>query len=287
MLKIFISFLFISSAFSQQNQEEYKKMVEQLMKMKAENQTSSQNQFEALIKKTGGSVWVKPSEDSEFKSIDDSGYYPLDPDDTVKTGSDGYAEIYFSDRGMIKLSRNSELEIRTLEQDDSSVFLKIGALVAKFESKVKKKLFFKVNTPAAVCAVRGTEFAAEHSAFNKESSFGVFDEGELAVSSLDKDGKPSEEIKVEKNQEIVLSPQIKRLKTVRMSRLAKHKNLMTEVKKRFPLYKKRWRPMDFQRREKMRAALLKRKIKDSQEEETSAPDKKKPLNKHNRKKRGV
>ncbi len=288
MLKLVFLVLFAGFSHGQQNQQEYKQMVEQLMKMKAETaaQASAQTQqFEAVIRKSAGSVSVKSSQDEEFKTIEDSGYYPLDPDDTVKTGPDGYAEIYFSDRGMLKLSRNSELEIKALEQDDASVFLKIGALVAKFESKLKKKLLFKVHTPTAVCAVRGTEFAAEYSNFNKETAFGVFDEGELAVSPVDEEGKTLDEVKVEKGQEIVLSPQIKRLRTARLARLAKHRAMMGEVKKRFPLYKKRWRPMDFQRREKMRAALLKRKIRQQDDEQDAPPVKKSPR-KHKPAKRG-
>lgn len=264
---------------AQQNQEEYKKLVEQLMKMKAEGasaeQTASSNQFEAVLRKTAGTVSVKSSEDSEFKSVDDAGYYPLDPDDTVKTGTDGYAEIYFSDRGLVKLNRNSELEIGSLEQEDSSIFLKAGSLIAKFEKSLKKKFSLSLRTPTAVCAVRGTEFGAEYSLFNKESTFGVYDEGEIAVSQMDKEGKAGEEVKVDKGSEITLSPDTKRQRVVKLSRLAKYRPMLLEIRKRHPVYKKRWRPMDRARREKMRALLMKRKPRIEEEEQVKKPQPKK------------
>ncbi|GAB4030333.1 MAG: hypothetical protein Fur0012_06110 [Elusimicrobiota bacterium] len=265
----------VSPLSAQQNQEEYKKLVEQLMKMKAEGASAEQassSQFEAVIRKTAGTVSVKSSDDSEFKSVDDSGYYPLDPDDTVKTGTDGYAEIYFSDRGLIKLNRNSEIEIRSLEQEDSNIFLKAGSLVAKFEKNLKKKFSLSLHTPTAVCAVRGTEFGAEYSLFNKESTFGVYDEGEIAVSQLDKEGKSQEEIKVDKGSEITLSPDTKRQRVVKLSRLAKYRPMLLEIRKRHPLYKKRWRPMDRVRREKMRALLMKRKSRIEEEEQVKKPE---------------
>lgn len=286
MFKLIFLVSFVGFSFCQQNEQQYKQMVEQLMKMKAEAgalDDTQPSQFDVIIKKIAGSVFIKSSQDGEFKTIEDSSYYPLDPDDTVKTGSDGYAQIYFSDKGMLKLSRNSELEIRDLDQNDASVFLKIGTLIAKFESKLKRKLSFKVHTPTAVCAIRGTEFAAEYSNFNKESAFGVFDEGQIVVSPIDKEGKTLDEVKVEKGQEIVLSPNIKRLKAVRLARLARHKAAIVEVRKKFSLYKNRYRPMDFQKREKMRAALLKRKIK---QQHNDRPVRTKNTSKHRPGKRG-
>ncbi len=260
MKKIALLLCFAMPVLAQENQQEYNKLVEELLNAKADiAQMSGSNQFEAVIKKTAGSVSVKASDGKEFKKIEDEGYYPLDPDDTVKTGSDGTAEIYFSNRGMMKLSRNTEIEIGPLEEEDSSVFLKLGALVAKFEKSIKKKLNFKVKTPTAVCAIRGTEFGADYSIFGKKSVFGVYDEGELAVFPIDKDGKEGDEVKVEKGNEIEITPETRRIKVTKMAILGKYRPFLYEIRKKHPLYKKRWRPMERNKREKMRALLLKRK----------------------------
>ncbi|MCG6191744.1 FecR domain-containing protein [Leptospira sp. FAT2] len=137
--------------------------------------------------------------------------------DRVVTGSNGGAEIMVADSGIIKMSKNSDIEISTLMNpngSDTNVQVNYGKIVTMVK-KGQKSTEFTVSTPTALAGVRGTSFltsveSPEGSKINcaKENCtvrFAVI-EGTIAVS---KKGESSEvilsknrELRIEKNQKL-------------------------------------------------------------------------------------
>lgn len=255
-MKIFFPFfLFLPVAFAQENVD-YNALMEQAMKM----QQYANSNIDVRIKRVSGDVKIKSSDSEDFVQIEDNAYYPLEVDDVIKTGSNGYAEIYFEDIGAIKIDRNTEIEVGSLDSSDTNLFLKVGAVISKIQKSVKKKLSLSIKTPTAVCAIRGTEFAVEHSPFNNESIFGVFDEGVITVMPLS-DEKASEGLNIEKGNELIISPNSKRYKVTRLSRLSKHRAALIQIRKNINLYRTKWKRLSPEKREYLRNVLLKKKAR--------------------------
>jgi len=165
---------------SDMSQEEYQKMMQQAMKSGSSYDQGQAEGWDARLKVVSGSVMVKAVDSEEWSAI--TGEMPLDPNDAVKTASDGIAELYLDDKGAIAIGRNSELEISSLDQSDTVFALNYGSLVAKVKHFLNEKFKMQVRTPSAVCAVRGTEFAVEYSKLGKDTSVAVFDEGRVLVT---------------------------------------------------------------------------------------------------------
>ncbi|KAF0126845.1 MAG: hypothetical protein FD189_818 [Elusimicrobia bacterium] len=243
---------------SAQSPDEYRKMLDDAMKSGGPSGGQSV-QWDARLKKISGEVLLKSSEAAEWVAID-AAEVPLDPDDLVKTGASGAAEIYIENQGVIALGRNTELEIRNMEKEDSELKLLLGSIVAKIEKFAMNKRKLSVRTPSAVCAVRGTEFAVEHSRFNNETAAAVFEEGSVSFMPLDKDGKELGEYVLEPNTEIFASAQIKRHKAVRLSRMMKHRGQIARNRERVRALRKNWKPLSMERRDAVRRAALRKNI---------------------------
>ncbi len=255
------------AASQEADDADYRKMMEQMMKSGNYSQAQTQS-WDARLKVISGTVMVKTVDGDEWSKI--TGEMPLDPNDMVKTSADGLAEIYLDDKGAMSLGRNTELEISSLEQEDAVFSLNFGSLVAKLKHFLNEKHRFKVRTPSAVCAVRGTEFAVEYSQLSKEFSAGVFDEGRVAVTQEDESGGTPQEYLLEKNNEIVFSPTQKRLRVTPLSRLGRHRTAISNMRKRLPALKG-WKPRSLERRAALRDQALKRKVIRKQLKSSAAP----------------
>ncbi|MDQ7773901.1 MAG: FecR family protein [Elusimicrobiales bacterium] len=260
--KLFLAALFpllAAAPCAAQSPDEYRKMLDEAMKSGGPS-GGQPVQWDARLKRISGEVLLKSSEAAEWVAVE-SAEVPLDPDDSIKTGSSGAAEIYVENQGVIALARNTELELSALEKDESELKLLMGAIVAKIEKFAMKKRKFSVRTPSAVCAIRGTEFAVEHSRFNSETAAAVFDEGNVSFMPLDKDGKELGEYILEPNTEIFASSQIKRHKAVRLSRMMKHRGQMSVNRERVRALRKSWKPLSMERRDAVRRAALRQNIR--------------------------
>ena len=98
----------------------------------------------------------------------------------VETGADGYATIQMSPSLIARIGENSRVEIKSLPGGKNLVqlALKRGSLGAR----AKKGQQAQIETPAAVAAVRGTEFIVE--ADGDESTV-LVNEGAVAVSDAE------------------------------------------------------------------------------------------------------
>lgn len=258
-LAVFSLLLSVAPAAAQEMSEsDYRKMMDQVMKTGGSQAQAEAQSWDARLKVISGSVMVKTVEKDEWSAI--TGEIPLDPNDMVKTASDGVAEIYLDDKGAIAVGRNTELEISSLEQEDAVLTLSFGSLAAKIKHFLNSKHKFQVRTPAAVCAIRGTEFAVEYSQLGKESAFAVYDEGRVAVSqAADASGQPPQEYLLEKNTEIVFNPAQKRFRPGSISRMGRHRGAMLNMRKRLATLKG-WKPRSSARRAELRDRALKRRV---------------------------
>jgi len=261
LLKLAVISLLLSCApagAQEMSESDYRKMMDQVMKTGGSQAQADAQSWDARLKVISGSVMVKTVEKDEWSAI--TGEIPLDPNDMVKTASDGVAEIYLDDKGAIAVGRNTELEISSLEQEDAVLTLSFGSLAAKIKHFLNSKHKFQVRTPSAVCAIRGTEFAAEYSQLGKESAFAVYDEGRVAATQAgDASGQPPQEYLLEKNTEIVFNPAQKRFRPGPVSRMGRHRAAILKMRKRLGTLKG-WKPRSAARRAELRDRALNRKV---------------------------
>lgn len=238
------------------DEQDYRKMLDQAMKSGNYSQSQSES-WDARLKVVSGTVMVKTVDKDEWSKV--SGEIPLDPNDMVKTASDAVAEIYLDDKGVMSVGRNTELEISSIDQADTVFSLSFGSLAAKIKHLLNDKFKMAVRTPAAVCAIRGTEFAVEHSQLGKETMAAVFDEGRLSVTQTDESGKDNQEYTLEKNTEIVFGPAQRRFRAVPLARMARHRGAITAMRTRLAALKG-WKPRSQERRAALRDRALKRSV---------------------------
>lgn len=85
---------------------------------------------------------------------------------------------------VIRLGPNTDFLVNSLDTAESEFFLGIGRLVAKLRSLAAGREV-RFRTATAVAAVRGTELAVEQENDDAPTRVGVFDEGQVVVSSHD------------------------------------------------------------------------------------------------------
>ena len=88
-------------------------------------------------------------------------HMPVYYGDTVRSGIDGTGEIVFNDDSLLKINPNSKLAINTIVspvEKKNSVLLFFGRIWSKVSRKAFKRRSYEIQTPTAVCGVRGTDF---------------------------------------------------------------------------------------------------------------------------------
>lgn len=184
---------------------------------------------------------------------------PLEAGDKVRTAEESSAEITLDGGALLRLGEDSVTEITSLKTGFSSFFLRAGSLVAKIKGLLKAGQRFGVRTPAAVCAIRGTEFGVEHDEDGGQTTAGVFDEGSLSVSSLDEDGAPVAEELVEKGDEVSLRAGERKFKPARMRRLIRHRTVLLAARGRLDKLGKNWKRLPPEKRQELRKRFMQRK----------------------------
>jgi len=109
-----------------------------------------------------GAVIVELSGKVEFQSKDSDEWFaaelqqPLEEGDTIMTDARGSAVILFTDGSKIRISKNAAFVMEQQNEQEVKLLVKYG----HFEAWVKKlrKRRWKVRTPNAVAAIRGTDF---------------------------------------------------------------------------------------------------------------------------------
>ena len=198
--------------------------------------SSAGDDYAAIVNSVSGDVKSLKKNASEWARVVNGDGFSIG--DIIKTFTDGSCEIYLIDGTIFEVGPNSLLKIDELHGEDSylkrAIFdLEMGELL----SEIEKGLDYRVRTPQAVCAVRGTRFAVKA---GEESRVAVFD-GKVGVRHYDKSGKLAKRAQiVKKMQEARVSLYAKPRLSKKLSedmrssceRMAKHQLRRRELRKK-------------------------------------------------------
>jgi ferric-dicitrate binding protein FerR (iron transport regulator) len=113
---------------------------------------------EAKVISLAGSVEVKADRDAEWASAEKN--VEIKEGGAVRTGADGAAVVLMPNKSKVWMRENSGLEIEQRKTLASRLSLLFGKMKVRVPHLMRKERF-EVRTPAAVCAVRGTEFTVD------------------------------------------------------------------------------------------------------------------------------
>lgn len=216
-------------------------------------------EWDARLVGVEGSVSVFDAERPENGWIPAEQGMPLEAGDKVKTSEDSRAEVVLGPDSVIELGPNTEFELTGLNKKDTFLGLPLGSLFARVRSLLEFGGQMRLQTPQAVAAVRGTEFAAEVTDPEGEAHFAVFDEGRLGVVSRDAEG--AREVVLEKNQELSARKGMRELRVRPLERFAKRRGRIEHLRGRREAIRKKWRAMKPERRRELRKQVLERRRK--------------------------
>lgn len=137
---------------------------------------------EARLVSASGEVYLHKAGSPEGEFIVVSTGTPLLAGDWLRVGLNGAAELMFDGATSVALSSGTDLALTSLARAGTELRLALGALTAKV-SKLGRGERFRVRTPVAVAAVRGTEFVVEQDENDGDSHVAVVDEGEVSVTA--------------------------------------------------------------------------------------------------------
>jgi len=148
--------------------EQQKATEEQKEEAETKKATISYMRGDVEVLQPDGS-WKKITSDTEIKK-----------GDRIRTKADSYAIVAFSDGSRIYLGPNSSVNFSALEFKRELQLLegKLRIVISKFE-----RFKFKVRTPVAVTAPRGTDFIVEHDSAKSISTI-YLNEGTLDVENI-------------------------------------------------------------------------------------------------------
>ncbi|MDT8287259.1 MAG: FecR family protein, partial [Elusimicrobiales bacterium] len=113
---------------------------------------------DARLLNYAGSVEVKADRDAEWASAEKN--MEIQEGGAVRTGADGAAVVLMPNKSKVWMKESSGLEIEQRKTLASRLSLLFGRLKVRVPHLMRKERF-EVRTPAAVCAVRGTEFTVD------------------------------------------------------------------------------------------------------------------------------
>lgn len=115
--------------------------------------------WDARVTRVKGKVTIFMAEGGGEHGIKAKRDMPLSKGDRIVVGGKGLAEVGFKGDSAVQLGPGSELVVGSVEKKSTRLKLTMGYLVAKL--KLFSRRQFRVRTPTATAAVRGTEFAVE------------------------------------------------------------------------------------------------------------------------------
>ncbi len=113
---------------------------------------------EAQLLAFSGSVEVRTTREGQWAPASDKAEIP--EGGAVRTGADGGAVVLMPNKTKVWLKESSNLEVEQRQTLSSRLALLMGRMKVRVPHLLRKEKF-EVRTPAAVCAVRGTEFTVE------------------------------------------------------------------------------------------------------------------------------
>lgn len=125
------------------------------------------------VKKMDGQVWGDAEQGMEI-------FYG----DAVRTGDDSEGVITLVDESFVKVHANSQIIMNTIIsplEKKNSVLLFFGRVWNKISKKALRRKLFEVQTPTAVCGVRGTDF--ETGAYEDGTTLVLVNSGQVSIDS--------------------------------------------------------------------------------------------------------
>lgn len=108
-----------------------------------------------------GEVSIAEGESDQWKAFHAGDH--LLPGNRLKTGRDGYVDVFFENGTSFLLRSGSTVRVTAAKKgshyDVRRLFLEAGEIVSRVKGMVGNGLRYEIRTPAAVTAARGTEFA--------------------------------------------------------------------------------------------------------------------------------
>ena len=126
---------------------------------------------DASIAQASGPVFIVPA--GGVKSFAAKGGESLIFEDTVRVGKGGIAHINLQDRGSVLLREETVLTLKGTASRCLLAF-KFGEFLIGLRKKLEAGQSFKVRTPAAVAAVRGTLFWGKSDRADKQTTYAGF-----------------------------------------------------------------------------------------------------------------
>jgi len=202
---------------------------------------------DAYINKMKGQLEIF---DSQGKDIKPAIHSPLYEGYTIRTAKNGKCEIIFKDKSVIFISENSEIKIdKTLIQDENRDF-SLNFLSGKILFFVQRILNsnYKIKTPTAVCAVRGTDFSIIVS--SSSSLVGLFD-GKMDIEKDNqiKELNPGSEAEI--SNEIFINNRLSSIMEKEKKRADKLKKYVEKLRRKMEIREKKIKEKQEKSREKI------------------------------------
>ncbi len=129
-----------------------------------------------------GHVEIKRAKQTDWKRAVLS--LPVFFGDHIRTRDKGQATITYRDKSILKIRPNTHIGLNTIispVENKNSTLLFFGRIWNKVRKTVVKRRRFEVQTPTAVCGVRGTEFEA--ASYEDGTMIVRVDTGEVEVNN--------------------------------------------------------------------------------------------------------
>lgn len=189
---------------------------------------------------------------------------PLDEGDRVVVAAGGSAEVSLDGTSLLELGENADFTLTSLSRARAELSLALGSLLAKIQKLGDDRL--QVRTPAAVAAVRGTEFGVDAGGAGAEARVGVFDEGRVEVT-----GSGGMET-LTPNQETSVRPGERPRPAAPLSgRFLARREAMRAAVRRLAVVRRGWRRVSAARRREFRRRAFARQRRAFQMRRRAAP----------------
>lgn len=127
--------------------------------------------------------------------------------DVIQLDKNALAEVQISGVSTVKIKEKTKVEVEKTKKEGNKTDTKLKLWKGKLKVDVKKATAdskFEIQTPSAVCGVRGTSFAVNHDEENNVTRVEVF-EGEVDMKRIDQ--KDEQPVMLKKNQQADASGQ--------------------------------------------------------------------------------
>lgn len=165
---------------------------------------TAERPLKATLTEARGDVQVSAAPDQEWEPAEAG--ITLGAEARLKTGPDSDADLLFEDGTAMHVDKNASLTLESArEKSDGTREFSIRLWAGRLLSQVMKRersVSYRVRTPVAVAAVRGTEFVTD--AAEDATELAVF-EGQVETTSLKDDAAVGEAVLVAPDQEISLA----------------------------------------------------------------------------------